>query len=84
MARLRHPSKEIEAAIRVAERVGWRVEKRNGHAWGRLYCPYFDRDGCRVSVWSTPRNPERHAKDIRRAIGRCRHSAEPDDDTEIK
>lgn len=50
MARPRHPSKEIEAAVAHAEALGWRVVPISGHAWGRLYCPWADRDGCMVSV----------------------------------
>jgi hypothetical protein len=58
MASPRHPNKEIEAAVAHAEALGWRVVPISGHAWGRLYCPWADRDGCMVSVWSTPRNAE--------------------------
>ena len=48
---------------------GWTWRKQ-GH-WGRLYCPHADRDGCQVGVWSTPKNPEDHAKQVVRAIERC-------------
>lgn len=71
MARPRHPNKEIEAAVQWAEARGWVVHMSTGHAWGRLYCPFSSRDGCRVSVWSTPRNAQNHAKGIRRAVSRC-------------
>ena len=76
MARSRHGSKAIEAALSYAEEHGWRVEKASGHAWGRLYCPWNDSDCrcgefCIVSVWSTPRNPEGHARQIRRVIDGC-------------
>ena len=30
-------------------------------------------DGCTRAVYSTPRSPEDHAKDIRRAVDRCPH-----------
>lgn len=73
MARLRHPNKEIEAAVAYAEASGWRVVPISGHAWGRLYFRWADRDGCMVSVWSTPRNAENHAKAIRRDVARCPH-----------
>lgn len=62
MARPRHPNKEIETAIKEAEARGWTVLMASGHAWGRLYCPLSSREGCIVSVWSTPRNAENHAK----------------------
>lgn len=73
MARPRHPNKEIEAAVAHAEALGRRVVPISGDAWGRLYCPWADRDGCMVSVWSTPRNAENHAKAIRRDVARCPH-----------
>ncbi len=73
MSRPRHPNKMIEKAIAYAESLGWRVEISNGHAWGRLYCPERSREGCKVSVWSTPGNPENHARHIRREIDRCIH-----------
>ncbi len=73
MGRPRHPNKHIEAAVRYAEASGWRVERSKGHAWGHLLCPCATREGCIVSVWSTPRNPESHARNIRRNIDQCPH-----------
>jgi len=76
MPRPRHASKVIEAALAYAETEGWRIEKASGHAWGRLYCPW-NNDECRcgefciVSIWSTPRNPEAHARAIRRVVEGC-------------
>jgi hypothetical protein len=69
-----HPNKEIEAAVAYAESLGWRWRKAHGHAWGRLLCPKNDRDGCQLSVWSTPKNPQNHARAIRRAVDRCAHA----------
>jgi hypothetical protein len=74
MARSRHPNKEIEAAVGYAESKGWRVVVGGSHAWGFLYCPHRARDGCRLHVWSTPRDPFAHAKDLRRGIDNCRHT----------
>ncbi len=72
MARLRHPNKEIEAAISAAEDLGWTVYiSPKGHAWGHLYCPKNDRDGCIISVWSTPRSKENHARSITRKVKLC-------------
>lgn len=71
MVRARHPNKEIEAAVQYAESLGWKLHISSGHAWGHLYCPLNTRDGCIVSVWSTPRSAEGHAKAIVRAINRC-------------
>ena len=46
MSRDRHSKKEVEAALAYAESMGWRIEKATGHAWGRLYCPFNNRQ-CR-------------------------------------
>lgn len=79
-ARPSHPNKEIEAVVSEAEVEGWTWRKVNGHAWGQLLCAHHDRDGCRISIWSTPRNPENHAKQIRRVIDRCPHKEEVNDE----
>ncbi len=70
-----HPNKHIREAVEYAENNGWRVVKANAraHIWGRIYCPLQNREGCAKAVYSTPRNPEDHAKDIRRAVDRCPH-----------
>jgi len=73
MSRSRHPKPPIENAVRYAEQLGWRVELSNGHAWGRLYCPQSNREGCIISIWSTPRVPENHARHIRKAVDSCPH-----------
>jgi hypothetical protein len=82
--RARHPSKEIEKALAYAELQRWRVLPLNGHAWGKIQCPWNDSDCrcgtfCQVSVWSTPRVPEHMAHNIRRAVDGCmrRMAAEP-------
>lgn len=74
MTRPTHPNKEIEAAVSHSEELGWRFVKGKGHCWGRLLCPRNDRDGCQISVWSTPREPENHAKRIRKVVDRCAHA----------
>jgi hypothetical protein len=68
----RHPNKEIRAAIEEMIKAGWRIEKREGHSWGRAFCPGGSA-GYRppMSIWSTPRVPERHARQLRRAIDQC-------------
>jgi hypothetical protein len=73
MPRPRHPDKHIEEAVAFAERNGWTVEISNGHAWGRIYCPHANRDGCKLSVSSTPHNPQGHARRIIREINKCPH-----------
>ena len=79
MARPRHPKKEIEAAIQHAEGLGWRVSVGGSHAWGHLYCPLHTREGCIVPIWSTPKNPGKHAKGIRRSIRNCEHQPNGDE-----
>ena len=68
----------IEEALRYAEDLGWRVEKAgsHAHAWGKMFCPHNDPDcrcgeWCVTSIWSTPKVPENHAKQIRRVVDGC-------------
>jgi hypothetical protein len=76
MARPRHPSKEIEAAVRYAEERGWAVQISSGHAWGKMLCPLHTREGCVVWVYSTPRSTGNHAKALLRKVDACRHAHE--------
>ena len=78
MKRPTHPNKEVEAAIARAEARGWRWRKM-GH-WGRLFCAHADRDGCQFGINSTPRRPEDHARQIARAVDRCPHAREENDE----
>lgn len=70
-----HPNKEIRAAVDHALSRGWRLVKAGprAHIWGRILCPHRDREGCWYSVFSTPRNPQNHAKKIRRYVDQCPH-----------
>ncbi len=74
--RYSHSNKHIRDAIRYAENKGWNVTKAGAraHIWGTLWCQQRTREGCFIRVMSTPRNPERHARDIRRYVDRCPHS----------
>lgn len=76
--RKKHPNKEIEKAVCYAEKHGWRYKTvgNSAHAWGRLLCPLHLREGCSLSVWSTPKSAEIHAKQIRRKIDACQHTNE--------
>ena len=84
MSRSRHPNPHIEKAVSYAESLGWRVVMSKGHAWGRLLCPWSTREGCIVSVWSTPKVPENHARHLRGQIDSCPHrvGCDPDDENE--
>lgn len=75
MIRKKHPNKEIESAVCYAEDHRWRYKKagNSAHAWGRLNCPNQSREGCAMSIWSTPRCPENHAKQIVRNVKKCPH-----------
>jgi hypothetical protein len=76
--RKRHPHKEIEKVVAYAESLDWRVIEGSGHAWAYLYCPRADRSGCKVGVWSTPKNPENHARQVRRQVDSCPHRSKAD------
>lgn len=71
----KHPNKEIQKAIAYAVDKNWRLENtgKSAHAWGRLKCPEASRAGCIISIWSTPRVAEYHAKQIIRAVDKCPH-----------
>ena len=76
MKRHKHPNKTIEEAIGFAEKKGWRCYKagNSSHAWGRLLCPFQSREGCSMSIWSTPRDNDVHAMQIKRRVNQCPHS----------
>lgn len=76
MPRKSHPKKEVEAALRHAESKGWRVEVGGGHAWGKMFCPYNQKqcrcgEFCITSIWSTPKNAANHGKQLRRVVDSC-------------
>lgn len=73
MRKQRHPNADIEDAVRYAEERGWMVTMSKGHAWATLWCPASSREGEHISVWSTPRNPTNHARQIRRCVDKCTH-----------
>ena len=78
-----HPKKEIEAAVAYAEERGWLWLKVRVHAWGKLNCPHHGRDGCTIFVWSTPKVPEHHARQIKREVDRCPHKKEEENDENV-
>jgi hypothetical protein len=71
MARRKHSKKEVEEAICYAESMGWTVELRSGHCWARIFCPHHVEEKHRMSVYSTPRDAQDHAKDIKRIVDKC-------------
>lgn len=74
MTRRRHPRGEIEDALKYAEESGWDVAATAaGHRWGVMRCREHTREGCQVSIWSTPRNTGNHSSALRRAVDRCPH-----------
>ena len=67
-----HPNKEIRAALASAEAAGWTVKKSGprAHAWGTMRCGHGHKT-CWMAVYSTPRNPQNHAKQIERKVAAC-------------
>ena len=65
-----HPNKHIREALNYAEERGWLFTKSYGHAFGRIRCGHGHRL-CQMSIWSTPRSPENHARAIRRKVDAC-------------
>lgn len=70
------PEQGSRGGVEHAEAQGWRIKPVRGHAWGRMYCPWND-DDCRCGevciaiIWTTPRNPANHARQIRRVMNGC-------------
>lgn len=67
----RHPNKHIQAAIEYALKHGFTFVLGRGHCFGVIRCG-VEGGVCHKSVWSTPRSPEDHAKDLIRVVNRCR------------
>ncbi|SDG13285.1 hypothetical protein SAMN04515658_11339 [Idiomarina zobellii] len=86
MSRPKHPKKEIEIALRYAEKNGWRVEHRGkGHCWGQMMCKQNSSmcrcgEFCITSINSTPRNEKTHAKQLKRVVNNCIYSGGNDNE----
>jgi hypothetical protein len=70
MAAGRHSKKEVGEVLRGLPDHLVVVATDAGHRWGYVECT---RCGDRLSVWSTPRSPGNHAKDIARFALRHDH-----------
>lgn len=69
----KHPKKEVNAALDHADSRGLNVEQTiAGHKWGRIVCSC----GARVSIWSTPRSPHNHGKQLRKWVDLHDHVAD--------
>ncbi|MDK4689693.1 hypothetical protein [Kingella negevensis] len=68
----KHPNKHIRAAIEFALQHGWEVvdSGKSAHAFCRLRCLKGHREH-QMSIWSTPKSPENHAKQIIRKVKEC-------------
>src|SRR5262245_15834438 len=74
-----HSNRYTREAISYALHNGWTLRKSGprAHTSGLVYCAQADRTGCARAIYSTPRSPEDHAKDLRRAVDRCPHYGHP-------
>jgi hypothetical protein len=81
MSRSRHPNGEIERAVQYAEAHHWSVQKSGprAHSWGKIMCPRGHSEH-QMWVWSTPKNPHGHARQIMRFVDRC----EPESQEEVE
>jgi hypothetical protein len=68
-----HPNKHIQAAIEYAVLKGWVIVEAggSGHPFAKLRCGIHGHTDHKMSIWSTPRDPETHAKQIIRMVNRC-------------
>lgn len=60
----RHPKSAVADALKALPRDRFEVVPvHNGHRWGKVVCHTC---GASVAVWSTPRDADNHADQIRR------------------
>jgi len=81
-----HPDKHIREAMQFAESLGWTFTEAgpHGHAYGFLYCPHHERDGCIVTVYSTPKTPYIAAQRIIRKVKKCPHGDSENEQLRIR
>lgn len=70
----KHKDKHIQAAIDYAISQGWRLVKGGGssHCYAQIRCGNSEHGTHMMSIWSTPKNCENHAKQIRRKVNQCK------------
>jgi methionine aminopeptidase len=69
----KHPKKEVNDALDYANQQGFEVERTvSGHKWGRIKCTC----GAVVSIWSTPKSPHNHGRQLRRWVHQHDHDAD--------
>ena len=69
---VKHPNKHVRAALKYAQTKEWTVKKSGprAHAWGIIHCS-FGHSECWMSIYSTPKSPENHARNIKKTVDRC-------------
>jgi len=72
MPRPRHANIDIEKAIQLAEKQLWTFKKggESARSWGSLACSVSD-GRCSIAIWSTPKDPSLHAKQITSKVRAC-------------
>lgn len=72
MTMKQHPNKHIKEAIAYALANGWHYVESgsSAHAFCRLRCNFGHAEH-QMSIWSTPKNAENHAKQIVRKVNQC-------------
>jgi hypothetical protein len=68
-----HSKKQVRDALDEAYAADFGIGTSAGHRWGYLEC---GKCGQTFSVWSTPKNADGHAKQIRRFIKKHSHDDE--------
>jgi len=73
MSKWSHCKKQVREALDDADKAGFDVEDTSarGHSWGFVGCRVC---GHKFPVWSTPRNADNHANQIRRFMRNHHHT----------
>ncbi|WAT01628.1 hypothetical protein O1V66_02355 [Rouxiella chamberiensis] len=68
-----HPNKHIQSALDYAVKQGWIIVKagKSSHTFCKIRCGISGHTEHMKSIWSTPRNPENFARQIRQKIDDC-------------